>query len=323
MEQSEMNYLVQLRLRNLAAWWNERARRVTKWTLRVLSARTNNLSDVCRGYAADESACHGTFLYIFATSRLHHFSSNDWLILSSSFLQFLNVVPQGEQWIIESGGRFSKVAGPGINVLLPFIHKVKAVKAASGTTLGVLSRKAKSKTGEVDAYAVLYTQYSDFSKVAHHGGQMDGELELVQHAQKVMADAVAEFSSPLSDADRASLSAKVKAGVAARAAEVGLTVENVEFRDAWPVSSDMPARLVSLEKPPRPTWDHTHHLSNDYWSEVMPPLFFTKYRYGNLREPETSTAGSLEWCLPSPPEFHHYHAGVPKSWLPFLAIGFC
>lgn len=52
----------------------------------------------------------------------------------------------------------------------------------------------------------------------------------------------------------------------------------------------------------------------------MPPLFFTKFRYGNLREPETTMAPSLEWTLPSPPEFHHYHAGLPKSELDLASL---
>ncbi|KAI9009171.1 hypothetical protein DFJ74DRAFT_687250 [Hyaloraphidium curvatum] len=226
---------------------------------------------------------------------------------------FINIVPASEQWVIESGGRFSKVAGPGWNVLLPFIHKVKAVKSVHGTTLGVLSRKAKSKTGDVDAYAVIYAKYSDLSKVSHHNsGSMDGELELVTYASKVMAEAVAGVATPLSESDRAALASKVKAGIANRAAELGLTVETVEFRDAWPVSAEVPDRLVALEKAPRPSWDHTHHLANDYWAQIMPPLFFTKFRYGNLREPETLATVGLEWNLPSPPEYHHYHAGLPK-----------
>jgi hypothetical protein len=50
-----------------------------------------------------------------------------------------------------------------------------------------------------------------------------------------------------------------------------------------------------------------HHLANDYWEPYMTPPFFTKFMYGSQKVPVTPVTTSLEWNIPSPPDFHHFN----------------
>ena len=55
-----------------------------------------------------------------------------------------------------------------------------------------------------------------------------------------------------------------------------------------------------------------HNLSNDYWADhVLTPPFFEKRKFGSEKEARTPAAVSLEWSVPSPPDYHHFNM-VPK-----------
>jgi hypothetical protein len=54
-----------------------------------------------------------------------------------------------------------------------------------------------------------------------------------------------------------------------------------------------------------------HNLSADYWSEVLSPPFFEKVKFGSQKELKTPAAVSLEWSIPSPPDFHHFNMVTP------------
>ena len=58
-----------------------------------------------------------------------------------------------------------------------------------------------------------------------------------------------------------------------------------------------------------------HGLSNDYWADELTPPYFEKKKYGSEYEPVTPAAVSLEWSIPSPPDYHHFNM-IPKMVAP-------
>jgi hypothetical protein len=178
--------------------------------------------------------------------------------------------------------------------------------------MGVVARNVKARDGEVDAYAVIYTNYSDVGKAAFGATGTDGEVELANFASKALGDVVRDSSSKLNANDKTALANKLVDAIKSKAGDLGLDVKGIEIRDLYPSSADVPSRLVALEPVPRAEWDHTHRLKNDYWADKIMPEFFTKFKYGNAREPENAAVPGLEWALPSPPAYHHYGAGIPK-----------
>ncbi|MEJ2496422.1 MAG: SPFH domain-containing protein, partial [Sulfurovaceae bacterium] len=37
----------------------------------------------------------------------------------------VNIVPQGEEWIVERLGKFSRTLRPGLNIIVPYIESVR------------------------------------------------------------------------------------------------------------------------------------------------------------------------------------------------------
>ena len=70
-------------------------------------------------------------------------------------------------------------------------------------------------------------------------------------------------------------------------------------------------KLRALD-PPAPDYSTPgHDLAPDYWAEHLTPPYFEKKVYGSAKQPHTPAAVSLEWSIPSPPDFHHFHQ-VPR-----------
>jgi hypothetical protein len=80
----------------------------------------------------------------------------------------------------------------------------------------------------------------------------------------------------------------------------------------FPESQDVPAKIAAMDPPMRDPLAPGHNLSNDYWADhCLSPPFFEKKKYGTIKEARTPAAVSLEWSIPSPPDYHHFNM-VPK-----------
>lgn len=80
---------------------------------------------------------------------------------------------------------------------------------------------------------------------------------------------------------------------------------------AFPKEMAVDERLRALEAPMRAPGAPGHGLSADYWADSLPPPYFEKKKYGTANEGGTPATTTLEWCIPSPPDFHHFNM-VPK-----------
>lgn len=57
-------------------------------------------------------------------------------------VQIIKFVPQQEAWIVERMGKFDRMLEPGLNILIPFIDRVKYVKSLKETAIEVPSQSA-------------------------------------------------------------------------------------------------------------------------------------------------------------------------------------
>jgi len=65
--------------------------------------------------------------------------------------------------------------------------------------------------------------------------------------------------------------------------------------------------LRAMDPPERPANAVGHGLSPNYWEDALTPPFFDKRKFGSLRTRKTPIAVTLEWSIPSPPDFHHFN----------------
>ncbi|TPX70714.1 hypothetical protein SpCBS45565_g01545 [Spizellomyces sp. 'palustris'] len=233
-------------------------------------------------------------------------------------------VPNGEIWVMSRSGQPSKVLQAGTHFLIPGVDKIKAVKAAHPVVMGVVSPSNATKDGKkVDAYAVVYVKVTDPVASAFYvdaeTNHPDSERAAAKTVRKILQREVANLGvdaeGEISSADKTALAQKITAALKAKETEFGLEVINVEIRGAFPTEANVPDKLRALDPPLRPVDAAGHGLSADYWSEVLSPPFFEKRTFGSNKEIRTPATVSLEWAIPSPPDYHHFNE-VPKMTVP-------
>lgn len=238
-------------------------------------------------------------------------------------------MPQGEVWVVERGGSFSRALEAGRHVLIPFIDKIKTVKLGSLISTGVIAPGVVSKStltnqdgAQVDAYCVVYFKVADFAKSAYfvdvESNKLDSERAAARTARKAMAAHIATLSvtdGQISTADQKSLEDKVMQALIAKQAKYGLEFSHVEVRGAFDVQAGVSDKIRALEAPHPDFEGPGHDLPNDYWQQHLTPAFFEKCTFGSYKVPKTPAAVSLEWSVPSPPDFHHFNE-IPKLTVP-------
>ncbi|TPX36873.1 hypothetical protein SeMB42_g00747 [Synchytrium endobioticum] len=251
-------------------------------------------------------------------------TSNAFLALNErhGFMGF-KYVPYGEAWVIERGNSFSRIITNGWSFVMPMMERIKVIKNAHPVVMGVVTPLVKSKDGaDVNGYAVIQIQVTDYERSAYYvdaeSNRLDSERGAARVTRRILQTELANISlsnGEISSSDKASIAAKITAALQAKASEFGLEVQSVEIRGAFPATSNVPDKLRALD-PPLPAEDASgHQLSADYWADALSPPFFEKRKFGSEKEVRTPAAVSLEWCIPSPPDFHHFNM-VPKMTAP-------
>jgi hypothetical protein len=88
--------------------------------------------------------------------------------------------------------------------------------------------------------------------------------------------------------------------------EWGLQFKHISIRGLFSNHENVPSKIRAYEKP-HPDFDTPgHDLAADYWVEQLQPSYFFKYTFGSKKQIVTPVADTLEWNIPSPPDFHHF-----------------
>lgn len=232
------------------------------------------------------------------------------------------LVPEGQVWIVERAGKFSRALSTGNHIVIPFLDKITRVKHSNTIVQGCIQAATTADGAHVDAYAVLYFKVADFAKSAYfldpESNKADSERTAARLARTVLAQEIAKVKlsgDKLAEADASKVGDAILSALKAQEAKLGLTFSTVEVRGAYPVSLGVPNKLRALEEPHPDFEAPGHGLSNDYWEDVMTPHYFLKNTFGSSKTPVTPAAISLEWSVPSPPDFHHFNQ-VPKLTAP-------
>ncbi|KAJ1562205.1 hypothetical protein HK405_014768 [Cladochytrium tenue] len=224
-------------------------------------------------------------------------------------------VPYGEVWVLKSG----KVLNEGTHFLLS-LSSVKAVKNTHPISFGVVSPAVTTKDGvSVNAYAVVYARVTDPAASALYVDPESNLADSERAAAKIVKKHLEQFVPSLSVGNSSSLATSavealkgdISAALKAKADTFGLEVLSVDVRGVFPSTVQIADKLRALDPPVLLPTQAGHGLANDYWAEVLSPPFFQKMKFGNRKEVVTPAAVSLEWSIPSPPDYHHFNE-VPR-----------
>lgn len=221
-------------------------------------------------------------------------------------------VPVGEQWVIQSGGKYKKTISTGSHFLMPLVDSVKCVKQTGLCSLGVFAPKITLKDGKVvDCYAVAYYYVTNASKSAYfkdpESNKYDSERTAARAIKKSLSSALSNGAS------NTEIISQVMKTLGQKQQDWGLEFKNIELRilcllgGVFDTAENVPAKIRAYD-PPMPDFNTPgHDLKADYWSDHLSPPFFFKNTYGSSRRPQDSTVPSMEWSIPSPPDFHHFN----------------
>lgn len=221
------------------------------------------------------------------------------------------LISEGECWIVERNRKFSRSLHTGSHIIIPWLDKIKVVKLSTTIISGVLA-KVETKDGvKVDAYALVYFKIKNFEGSAYYidpeTNHPDSEKALTLLASKELVKQVAMVDFNLDNAGKNKIAENIKATLQLKNADFGLEILDVELRGIFNTEDLIPDKIRALQIPYPDFEGPGHDLENDYWEKYMTPPFFRKNKYGSLKVPVTPAATTLEWSVPSPPDFHHFN----------------
>ncbi|XP_070542826.1 stomatin-like protein stl-1 [Ptychodera flava] len=139
-------------------------------------------------------------------------------------------VPQQEAWIIERMGKFHRELQPGINVLLPFLDKVKYVQSLKEIAIDIPSQSAitiDNVTLGIDG--VLYLRVIDAYKASY--GVEDPEYAVTQIAQTTMRSEIGKITLDHVFKERESLNQHIVEAINNAAEAWGIRCLRYEIKD--------------------------------------------------------------------------------------------
>ncbi len=148
----------------------------------------------------------------------------------------IKIVPQGEEWVIEKLGRFSKTLQPGLNLIVPFIDKVRAKISTRDIIMDIPQQEVITKDN-----AVIRTNAIAFVRVTNPKdalyGVEDFKLAIANLIMTTLRSIIGEMKLDEALSNREIIKAKLKDAIIDDVADWGVTIKSVEIQDINPSGS--------------------------------------------------------------------------------------
>lgn len=139
-------------------------------------------------------------------------------------------VPQQEAWIVERMGRFHRIMEPGLNILVPFIDKIKYVQSLKEIAIDVPKQSAiTSDNVTLSIDGVLYLRITDPYRASY--GVEDPEFAITQLAQTTMRSELGKMSLDKIFRERESLNVSIVDSINKASEAWGIACLRYEIRD--------------------------------------------------------------------------------------------
>ena len=148
----------------------------------------------------------------------------------------INIVPQGEEWIVERLGRFSRTLKPGLNIIVPYIEKVRKRVSTRDIILDIPQQEVITKDN-----AVIVTNAVTFVRVTNPRdaiyGIEDFKLAIQNLVMTTLRSILGEMTLDEALSNREHIKTKLKEQILDDVADWGVTVKSVEIQDINPSPS--------------------------------------------------------------------------------------
>jgi len=161
----------------------------------------------------------------------------------------INIVPQGEEWVVERLGKFSRTLSPGLNIIVPYIEAVRQRITTRDIILDIPQQEVITKDN-----AVILTNAVTFIRVTNPRdalyGIEDFRLAIQQLVMTTLRSILGEMSLDEALSNRDSIKTRLKDQIVDDVADWGVTVKSVEIQDIKPSESmqDSMERQAAAER---------------------------------------------------------------------------
>ena len=161
----------------------------------------------------------------------------------------INIVPQGEEWVVERLGKFSKTLKPGLNIIIPYLDAVRAKVSTRDIILDIPQQEVITRDN-----AVILTNAVTFLRVTKPEdaiyGVEDFYMAIQQLVMTTLRSILGEMSLDEALSNREHIKAKLKDAIIDDVADWGVTVKSVEIQDISPSASmqDSMERQAAAER---------------------------------------------------------------------------
>ena len=161
----------------------------------------------------------------------------------------INIVPQGEEWIVERLGKFSKTLNPGLNIIFPYIDYVREKITTRDIILDIPQQEVITRDN-----AVILTNAVTFIRVTNPRdalyGVEDFREAIKQLVMTTLRSILGEMTLDQALSNRDHIKTKLKDQIIDDVADWGVTVKSVEIQDITPSASmqDSMERQAAAER---------------------------------------------------------------------------
>jgi regulator of protease activity HflC (stomatin/prohibitin superfamily) len=161
----------------------------------------------------------------------------------------IKIVPQGEEWVIEKLGKFSKTLTPGLNLIIPFVDDVRARISTRDIIMDIPQQEVITRDN-----AVIRTNAIAFVRVTNPKDAQYGvenfKLAISSLIMTTLRSIIGEMALDEALSNRETIKAKLKDSIIDDVADWGVTVKSVEIQDINPSGSmqDSMERQAAAER---------------------------------------------------------------------------
>jgi len=155
----------------------------------------------------------------------------------------INIVPQGEEWIVERLGKFSRTLSPGLNIIIPYIEAIRERVSTRDLILDIPEQEVITKDN-----AVIHTNAVTFARVTNPRdaiyGIEDFKVAIQQLVMTTLRSILGEMNLDDALSNREQIKTKLKDSIIDDVTDWGVTVKSVEIQDINP----SPSMQASMER---------------------------------------------------------------------------
>lgn len=161
----------------------------------------------------------------------------------------INIVPQGEEWVVERLGKFSRTLNPGLNIIVPYIEAIRQKITTRDIILDIPQQEVITRDN-----AVILTNAVAFIRVTNPRdalyGIEDFRLAIQQLVMTTLRSILGEMTLDEALSNREQIKTRLKDQIVDDVADWGVTVKSVEIQDISPSASmqDSMERQAAAER---------------------------------------------------------------------------